>query len=56
MKHHHPPVSLQSEVFKVPHHGSHAYLPAFLEAVAPVVSVVSSGDEGPGPATHSPTK
>jgi ribonuclease BN (tRNA processing enzyme) len=45
---HHPPVSLQSEIFKVPHHGSHAYLPAFLEAVAPVCSVVSSGDEGPG--------
>jgi ribonuclease BN (tRNA processing enzyme) len=47
VENHHPPVSLQSEVFKVPHHGSHAYLPTFLEAVAPVVSVVSSGDEGP---------
>jgi ribonuclease BN (tRNA processing enzyme) len=45
---HHPPVSLQSEIFKVPHHGSQEYLPAFLQAVAPVVSVVSSGDEGPG--------
>jgi hypothetical protein len=48
VEHHHPPVSLQSELFKVPHHGSHAYLPAFLEAVAPVVSVVSTGEEGPG--------
>jgi hypothetical protein len=41
----HPPVPLTAEIFKVPHHGSHEYLPELLEAVAPVVSVVSSGDE-----------
>lgn len=42
-----PPTSLESEVLKVPHHGSHEYSDAFLAAVAPVVSVVSSGDENP---------
>jgi beta-lactamase superfamily II metal-dependent hydrolase len=36
---------LESEVLKVPHHGSHEYSDAFLAAVGPVVSVVSSGDE-----------
>lgn len=36
---------LTSEVLKVPHHGSADFSPEFLEAVAPVVSVVSSGDE-----------
>jgi beta-lactamase superfamily II metal-dependent hydrolase len=36
---------LKSEVFKVPHHGSADFSGAFLQAVAPVVSVVSSGDE-----------
>jgi beta-lactamase superfamily II metal-dependent hydrolase len=40
-----PPASLQSEVMKVPHHGSHEYSNEFLAAVNPVVSVVSSGDE-----------
>lgn len=39
------PAELRAEVFKVPHHGSHEYDPEFLAAVAPVVSVVSSGDE-----------
>jgi Metallo-beta-lactamase superfamily len=39
--------SLRSEVFKVPHHGSADFLYSFLEAVAPVVSVISSGDENP---------
>ena len=38
-------VNLRSEVFKVPHHGSADFLFDFLEAVSPVVSVVSSGDE-----------
>ncbi len=36
---------LTAEVLKVPHHGSADFSPEFLEAVAPVVSVVSSGDE-----------
>ena len=36
---------LEAEVFKVPHHGSHEYSDAFLGAVRPLVSVVSSGDE-----------
>lgn len=36
---------LRSEVFKVPHHGSADFSPAFFDAVSPVVSVVSSGDE-----------
>jgi beta-lactamase superfamily II metal-dependent hydrolase len=36
---------LRSDVLKVPHHGSAEFSPAFLHAVAPVVSVVSSGDE-----------
>jgi beta-lactamase superfamily II metal-dependent hydrolase len=38
-------ISLQAEVFKVPHHGSADFSGAFLQAVSPVVSVVSSGDE-----------
>ena len=38
-------LTLRSEVFKVPHHGSADFSGALLEAVAPVVSVVSSGDE-----------
>jgi beta-lactamase superfamily II metal-dependent hydrolase len=37
--------SLTSEVFKVPHHGSADFSPRMLEAVRPVVSVISSGDE-----------
>jgi beta-lactamase superfamily II metal-dependent hydrolase len=36
---------LRCEIFKVPHHGSHEFERALLTAVAPVVSVVSSGDE-----------
>lgn len=43
--HNHGDLSLQAEVLKVPHHGSADFSAAFLEAVAPVVSVVSSGDE-----------
>ena len=38
-------LDLTSEVLKVPHHGSSDFLFAFLQGVAPVVSVVSSGDE-----------
>lgn len=38
-------VNLQAEVFKVPHHGSADFSGAFLQAVSPIVSVVSSGDE-----------
>lgn len=38
-------VSLSAEVLKVPHHGSSEFSPRILEAIRPVVSVVSSGDE-----------
>ena len=38
-------VSLTAEVLKVPHHGSAEFSPRMLEAVKPVVSIVSSGDE-----------
>ncbi len=38
-------IDLESEVFKVPHHGSAEFSAEFLGAVSPVVSVVSSGDE-----------
>jgi beta-lactamase superfamily II metal-dependent hydrolase len=38
-------LSLQAEVFKVPHHGSAVFSGALLQAVSPVISVVSSGDE-----------
>jgi hypothetical protein len=43
----HPPISLESEIFKLPDHGSHEVLHAFLKAVAPVASVVPSGEESP---------
>ena len=38
-------LNLLSEVFKVPHHGSADFSGALLQAVSPLVSVVSSGDE-----------
>ena len=38
-------ISLRSDVFKVPHHGSADFSPRFFERVSPLVSVVSSGDE-----------
>ncbi|KLK93804.1 competence protein [Microvirga vignae] len=38
-------LNLRADVFKVPHHGSADFSGAFIQAVAPVVSVVSSGDE-----------
>jgi beta-lactamase superfamily II metal-dependent hydrolase len=37
--------SLISEILKVPHHGSADFSPHMLEAIRPVASVVSSGDE-----------
>lgn len=38
-------LNLRSDVFKVPHHGSADFSGGFIQAVAPIVSVVSSGDE-----------
>ena len=38
-------LNLKTEVFKVPHHGSADFSGGFIQRVAPVVSVVSSGDE-----------
>jgi beta-lactamase superfamily II metal-dependent hydrolase len=40
-------LNLRAEVLKAPHHGSHDFLPEFIKAASPVVSVVSSGDESP---------
>ena len=39
------PSKLSAHVFKAPHHGSHEFSPAFLAAVRPQISVVSSGDD-----------
>ena len=38
-------IDIQSEIFKVPHHGSADFEPIFLKKVAPVISIISSGDE-----------
>jgi len=38
-------LDLTAEVFKVPHHGSADFSVPFLRAVAPAVSMISSGDE-----------
>ena len=38
-------LNLKSEIFKVPHHGSADFSGAMFQAVSPVVSIVSSGDE-----------
>jgi beta-lactamase superfamily II metal-dependent hydrolase len=38
-------VSLRSEVFRVPHHGSADLSHSFFRAVSPILSIVSSGDE-----------
>lgn len=38
-------INLRSEVFKVPHHGSADFSTEFLQEVAPLASIVSSGDE-----------
>lgn len=40
-----PGVSLRSEILKAPHHGSADFDMEFLKEVAPVVSLISSGDE-----------
>jgi hypothetical protein len=40
-----PGAVLRAEIFKTPHHGSHEFDYPFLKAVAPVVSIISSGDE-----------
>jgi competence protein ComEC len=39
---------LRADVFKVPHHGAATSVPAFFEAVAPPVSIVSVGENGYG--------
>jgi beta-lactamase superfamily II metal-dependent hydrolase len=38
-------VDLTAEVLKAPHHGSADFSPAFVKAVSPIISVISSGDE-----------
>ena len=38
-------IDLTAEVLKVPHHGAADYSSAFLSRVAPIVSIVSAGDE-----------
>jgi len=38
-------MQIQSEILKVPHHGSADFSNDFFEAVKPLVSIVSSGDE-----------
>lgn len=40
-------LDLRAEILKAPHHGSHDFLPEFIQAASPVISVVSSGDENP---------
>lgn len=37
---------VKSEVFKVPHHGSADFAGKFIETVNPLISIISSGDEG----------
>lgn len=44
-KHQAKELTLKSVVLKTPHHGSHEFSSALLQAVSPVVSVISSGDE-----------
>ena len=39
---------LRSEIVKAPHHGSHDFDFGALKAMAPVVSIISSGDEHAG--------
>jgi beta-lactamase superfamily II metal-dependent hydrolase len=38
-------LNLRADVFKAPHHGSADFSGAMIEAVSPVVSIISSGDE-----------
>ena len=40
-----PVASLQAEILKAPHHGSADFDMSLLEAVSPVVTLISSGDE-----------
>ncbi len=40
-----PPAAFDAHVLKAPHHGSQEFTPAFLKAVRPQISVISSGDE-----------
>lgn len=40
-----PAASLRAEILKTPHHGAADFSFGFLQEVAPVVSVISSGDE-----------
>jgi beta-lactamase superfamily II metal-dependent hydrolase len=44
---HCPPVALESEIYRVPHHGAGPLLSDFFRAVAPVVSVVTACDAEP---------
>ncbi len=45
-------LNLRSEVFKVPHHGSADFSGAMFQAVSPVISIVSSGDESAQKGIH----
>jgi hypothetical protein len=38
-------LNLESEIFKVPHHGSADFSHTFIERVRPILSIISSGDE-----------
>lgn len=38
-------INLLSDILKAPHHGSADFSAAFLQAVSPLVSIISSGDE-----------
>jgi beta-lactamase superfamily II metal-dependent hydrolase len=44
-KHNDRTLDLSADVFKVPHHGSADFSGAFIQAVEPIISIVSSGDE-----------
>ena len=37
-------LSLNSHILKAPHHGSHEFDPSFLDAVNPMITIVSSGE------------
>jgi beta-lactamase superfamily II metal-dependent hydrolase len=45
-------IPLKSEILKVPHHGSHEFVPGIFAAIEPVVSIVSSGDQAIGGSDH----
>ncbi len=48
MHHAIPGLKLEAEILKTPHHGSADFSLPFLQSVAPVVSLISSGDESAG--------